>query len=208
MESFAVVRSIFFGGTYSGSPFRTFPYCGWYVSCHVVSVAQHLRTCFSCASVSGYCCTNIWYSDISVERLSVQNVLYPGTGKSPILDTILPRVPNVFIYRGGAEYIVGTRNNRVSSAPHSALNNPHCRYFHTSHFTRAHSLVFSPPLLNHDWLDWLYLLFQSGLSSVPSYIAYPYPRKCLFTHIHGNVFLNELVSKNPSSWKRVRQRVP
>jgi hypothetical protein len=42
-----------------------------------------------------------------------------------------------------------------------------------------------------------------------SYIAYPYPRKCFFiTRIHGNVFRKELVSKNPSPWKRVCQRVP
>jgi hypothetical protein len=31
-----------------------------------------------------------------------------------------------------------------------------------------------------------------------------YPKKCsLITHIHGNVFRNELVSKNPSLRKRV-----
>jgi hypothetical protein len=41
-----------------------------------------------------------------------------------------------------------------------------------------------------------------------SYIAYLYPRKCLLiTRIHGNVFRNELVSKNQTQQKRVCQLV-
>jgi hypothetical protein len=41
-----------------------------------------------------------------------------------------------------------------------------------------------------------------------SYIAYQYPRKCLLiTRIHGNVFCNELVSKNQSLRKSVCQLV-
>jgi hypothetical protein len=37
-----------------------------------------------------------------------------------------------------------------------------------------------------------------------SYVACRYPRKCLLiTRIHGNLFLNELVSKNQSLRKRV-----
>jgi hypothetical protein len=48
----------------------------------------NLRSCFSCVSSSLYYCINVRYSDFSVENLFVQNVWYPGTGTSPILDTI------------------------------------------------------------------------------------------------------------------------
>jgi hypothetical protein len=47
-----------------------------------------LKSCFSCASPSGYYCTNVGCSDSNVERLFVQSDWYPGTATSLILDTV------------------------------------------------------------------------------------------------------------------------
>jgi hypothetical protein len=50
--------------------------------------------------------------------------------------------------------------------------------------------------------------FDFILTRTASHIKYRYPRQCLLiTRIHGNVFRNELVSENPSPWKRVCQLV-
>jgi hypothetical protein len=46
MESFAVVRSVFFRSIYNGSPFRTFPYRSWGMSHNVLNVAQDLKELF------------------------------------------------------------------------------------------------------------------------------------------------------------------
>jgi hypothetical protein len=88
MERLAVVHSVFFGSIYNGSPFHTFPYRGGMCLATSSMSPSTLMCCFSCASASGCCCTNVWYSDCSVENLFVQNVWCPGTGTSPILDTI------------------------------------------------------------------------------------------------------------------------
>jgi hypothetical protein len=98
----------------------------WCLSRQVLNFAQNLQSCFSCVSASGYCCTDVSCCDFCVERLFVQNTAYPVTRTSPNLDMILafhfaPRVPNVFIYREEAEYIVGTRNNDMISTEHSTL---------------------------------------------------------------------------------------
>jgi hypothetical protein len=45
MEGFAVARTVFFRSIYNGSPFRTFPYLTWDVSCHV-NAAQQLEELF------------------------------------------------------------------------------------------------------------------------------------------------------------------
>jgi hypothetical protein len=80
-------------------------------------------------------------------------------------------------------------------------------------YPQALGSLFSPPTTRRATVE----VFDpastrdSDLNSIlfSSYIAYPYPRKCLLiTSIHGNVFHNELVSKNPSPRKRVYQRIP
>jgi hypothetical protein len=114
-DSFAVVRSVFFRSIYKCSPCRTSPYRGWGVSSMSPST---LKTCFSCAPASGYCCTSVWCSDFNVERLFLQNCCYPSTWTSPIFDSILtfhlvPSSSERFICREGAEYVVGTRNNKM-----------------------------------------------------------------------------------------------
>jgi hypothetical protein len=112
METFAVAHSTSFRSIYNGNPFRTFPYRDWCVPPSSSVLPSKFKSCFSCVSASGYCCTNVWYYDFNVERLFIQNIWYPSTGTSPILDTTLtshfaPRVPNVFIDQG-AEYVVVT----------------------------------------------------------------------------------------------------
>jgi hypothetical protein len=130
MQGFAVARSVFFCSIYTTTAHSAlFPTeAGVCLATSSMSPSK-FWSCFSCASALGYCCTNVWCSDFGAERFFVQNIWYPGIWISPILDTILtfqfpPRVPNDFIYRDGAEHVVGTRNNMMFSTQHSALNTP------------------------------------------------------------------------------------
>jgi hypothetical protein len=61
---------------------------------------SRLKTSFSRAPASGYCCTNVWCSDFNIERLFLQNDCIPAPGRPPScirysLLTLFPRVMNV-----------------------------------------------------------------------------------------------------------------
>jgi hypothetical protein len=49
----------------------------------------NLNSFFSCASTSGNCPIELWYSHFRAQRVFVQNDWYPGTGTSAIPDTTL-----------------------------------------------------------------------------------------------------------------------
>jgi hypothetical protein len=87
METFALGRSVFFRSIYNGSPFRTFPYRGWNVSCHILNVAQHLKELFSLCVRFGillHWCLVFWFQCIKFIRRKClvsrhQDVPHPDT---------------------------------------------------------------------------------------------------------------------------------
>jgi hypothetical protein len=81
------------------------------------------RSCFSCASASGYCYTNVWYSDFSAESLFVQSNWYPVTGTPRILDTIF----TFYFPPSSSEFLLlsrraQTRNRDIINTEHTSAD--------------------------------------------------------------------------------------